>query len=89
MLETRVPHEVGFVAKFHTDGTEVKTTRIPISIGYRWSATQKADSVDGWIEMAKRDGTIDRPYAHWILGEESRDVSPRWCVLRDVLGWVD
>ncbi|MEX1311352.1 MAG: transporter substrate-binding domain-containing protein, partial [Candidatus Sulfomarinibacteraceae bacterium] len=48
-----------------------------------------ADYVDAWIEMAKRDGTIDHLYAHWILGEGAREVAPRWCVIRDVLGWVD
>ena len=47
-----------------------------------------ADDLDAWIKMAKRDGTIDRLYAHWILAEGTREDSPRWCVIRDVLGWV-
>jgi ABC-type amino acid transport substrate-binding protein len=48
-----------------------------------------ADYAGSWIEMAKRDGTIDRLCAHWILGEGAREVAPRWCVMRNVLGWVD
>ena len=44
---------------------------------------------DGFIEMTKRDGTIDRLYDHWILGEGAQPTDPRWSVIRDVLHWVE
>lgn len=46
--------------------------------------------VDAWMELARQDGTVDRYFSYWILGEDppGRRV-PRWSVVRDVLGWVD
>ncbi len=45
--------------------------------------------LDGWIQLKKDDGWIDRLYDHWILGKDAEPRRPRWSVLRDVLGWVD
>ena len=42
-----------------------------------------------WVQLKKKDGTIDGLFAHWILGEATRSREPRWSVIRDVLGWVD
>jgi len=39
--------------------------------------------------MAKRDGTIDRLYDHWILGEGAQSTESRWSVIRDVLHRVE
>jgi len=47
------------------------------------------NSVDAWIELKKRDGTIQRLYDYWILGREAERTGPRWSVVRDVLHWVD
>jgi Na+/H+-dicarboxylate symporter len=45
--------------------------------------------VNTWIELKRRDGTIDRLYRHWILGEDAVASAPRWSVVRNVLHWVD
>ncbi len=42
-----------------------------------------------WIQLKKKDGTIDRLFAHWILGKTTERREPRWSLIRDVLGWVD
>ncbi len=42
-----------------------------------------------WIELKKRDRTIERLFDHWILGEAAQTTGKRWSVIRDVLGWVD
>jgi Na+/H+-dicarboxylate symporter len=42
-----------------------------------------------WIELTRRDGTIDRLYDYWILGRQERARAPRWSVIRNVFGWVD
>lgn len=46
--------------------------------------------VNAWLQLAARDGTVDRYFSYWILGEElpSRR-EPRWSIIRDVLSWVD
>jgi Na+/H+-dicarboxylate symporter len=42
-----------------------------------------------WIELKRRDGTIDALYSHWILGKQAGKRQPRWSIVRDVLGWLD
>lgn len=42
-----------------------------------------------WIELKKKDGTIDHLFAHWVLGDAIKSRESRWSVMRDVLGWVD
>ncbi len=42
-----------------------------------------------WIDLKKKDGTIQSLYDHWILGHDARPPKKRWSVLRNVLHWVD
>jgi Na+/H+-dicarboxylate symporter len=45
--------------------------------------------LNAWIELKRRDRTIQNLYDHWILGRAPERTEPRWSILRDVLGWVD
>jgi ABC-type amino acid transport substrate-binding protein len=45
--------------------------------------------LNSWIELKRRDGTIDALYGHWILGKQAGKREPRWSVIRNVLGWLD
>ncbi|OHX67804.1 cation:dicarboxylate symporter family transporter [Flammeovirga pacifica] len=45
--------------------------------------------VSNWIEVNKRDGTIQRFYDYWILGDDQFRKKEHWSVLKDVLHWVD
>lgn len=40
-----------------------------------------------WIELKRKDGTLQRLHDHWILGRNARAREPRWSVLRNVLGY--
>jgi ABC-type amino acid transport substrate-binding protein len=51
--------------------------------GDRWEAF-----VNTWIGLKRRDGTIDKLYRHWILGQGAVEPRPRWSVVHDVLRWV-
>ena len=42
-----------------------------------------------WIELRKLDGTMDRLFNYWILGQADDGKSHRWSVIRDVLGWIE
>jgi ABC-type amino acid transport substrate-binding protein len=42
-----------------------------------------------WIELKRRDGTIDALYGHWILGKQAGKREPRWSIMRNVLHWAD
>ena len=79
-------------ALFHPGYTMVNPIRPPVKIplvyplgdddGYYHAL------INDWIDLKKKDGTVDALFAHWILGEGGEDRSPRWSVIRDVLGWV-
>ncbi len=46
------------------------------------------DFLNTWLELKKKDGTIQRLYDYWILGKDKNEDLPRWCIIRDVLHWV-
>jgi Na+/H+-dicarboxylate symporter/ABC-type amino acid transport substrate-binding protein len=48
-----------------------------------------ASFINTWIELKRRDGTIDALHRHWILGRDAVAQRPRWSVIRDVLHWVN
>jgi Na+/H+-dicarboxylate symporter len=48
-----------------------------------------ADFINTWIELKRKDGTIDDLYKYWILGQNATSRQPRWSIMRNVLGWVD
>jgi len=42
-----------------------------------------------WIELKKKDKTIDQLYNYWILGKDVKKIKPRWSIAHDVLHWID
>ena len=40
-----------------------------------------------WIDLKRKDGTIQALYDHWILGSDVRSRRPHWSILRNVLHW--
>jgi Na+/H+-dicarboxylate symporter/ABC-type amino acid transport substrate-binding protein len=63
--------------------------RVPLAYplfrhGDRWEAFMNT-----WIELKRRDGTIDRLYRRWILGQDAVKPQPRWSIVRSVLHWVE
>ena len=52
-------------------------------------ADDLARMIDQWVLFATNEGTIQRSYDYWILGQGAKDKQPRWSILRDVLGWQD
>jgi Na+/H+-dicarboxylate symporter/ABC-type amino acid transport substrate-binding protein len=47
-----------------------------------------ATFVNTWIELKRKDGTVDAAYKYWILGQNAEPQSPRWSIMRNVLHWV-
>ncbi|MDB4368323.1 hypothetical protein N9Z38_02220, partial [Mariniblastus sp.] len=43
--------------------------------------------LQNWLALKKADGTYERLYDYWILGVDGDLPAPRWCILRNVLGW--
>ena len=50
---------------------------------------EMAQFVSAWVELKKKDGTIDLFFKRWILGEKASQQEPRWSIIRDVLHWVE
>jgi ABC-type amino acid transport substrate-binding protein len=42
-----------------------------------------------WIELKKKDKTIDQLYDYWILGKDVEHTKPRWSIAHDVLHWIN
>ena len=43
--------------------------------------------VNTWIELKRRDGTIDELFSHWILGQDVTPKPRRWSIGHNVFGW--
>ncbi len=41
--------------------------------------------VDQWLELKRKDGTLEELYAYWILGRDAAEKQRRWSILDDVL----
>jgi ABC-type amino acid transport substrate-binding protein len=44
--------------------------------------------VNVWLDLKRKDGTIDELFSHWILGKDATVRPPRWSILHDVLHWL-
>jgi Na+/H+-dicarboxylate symporter len=44
-----------------------------------------ANVVDTWIDLKRKDGTVDELFAHWIQGRDASPHKRRWSILDDVL----
>ena len=61
--------------------------RVPLAYVVAGRDAAMTAMVNTWIELKRKDGTIDQLFAHWILGQDSRPRPPRWSIVRDVLHW--
>ena len=68
---------------------EPDTVKIPLAYPVARRDQEWAQFVNTWIELKRRDGTIDALYGHWILGKHAVKREPRWSVIRNLLHWVD
>jgi len=63
--------------------------KMSTAFGVAVGAHDLASAIDEWVVFANNAGDINIAYDYWILGEGAADHSPRWSILRDVLGWGD
>jgi len=61
--------------------------KIPLAFPLAGADPQWSAFVNTWIEMKRRDGTLDTLYDHWILGKDAEKRTPRWSVVRNLLHW--
>jgi Na+/H+-dicarboxylate symporter/ABC-type amino acid transport substrate-binding protein len=63
-------------------------TKIPLAYVVAGRDDALATLADTWIDLKRKDGTIDELFAHWIMGRNATPHVRRWSVLDDVLGWT-
>ncbi len=63
--------------------------QITVSVGYPMpvDAVRLENVVSRWIDLKRKDGTIDTLYGHWIEGKTAEKTEPRWNIMTNVLGW--
>jgi Na+/H+-dicarboxylate symporter len=63
--------------------------RLPLAFPLPYGEEAWADYLKLWIDLNKKNGTIDALYDRWILGKQQTAEAFRWSIIRDVLHWVD
>ncbi len=66
-----------------------RIVRIPVGYAVPRGNPDLVDFLSRWVELKVKGGQIQLLYEHWILGETARSPKRRWCIARDVLGWID
>jgi hypothetical protein len=61
--------------------------KLPLAYAVAAHEVEAARFLSTWIDLKKKDGTIQALYDHWILGRDAKAKVPRWSILRDVLRW--
>ncbi len=59
--------------------------RVPLAYPVARRDVAMARFLGLWIDIKRKDGTIQALYDHWILGRDAKAKAPRWSILRDVL----
>jgi len=62
---------------------------VPMSFAVRLGDRETAEFLSTWIGLKKRDNTINDLFDYWVGGKKVRPGGKRWCIIRNVLGWVD
>jgi ABC-type amino acid transport substrate-binding protein len=63
--------------------------RVPLAFPVAPGDGEMTRFLNRWIDLKERDGTRDRLFDYWIRGRTPQKRTPRWSVIRDVLGWVE
>ncbi len=63
--------------------------KVPLAFPLARQDERFASFVNTWIDLKRRDGTLDALYRYWILGQSAEKRAPRWSVIRNVLHWVE
>jgi Na+/H+-dicarboxylate symporter len=62
--------------------------KVPLAYVIAGRDASLTGTVNTWIELKRKDDTVNELFAHWILGETDASSQPRWSVAHDVLGWL-
>lgn len=68
---------------------EPNAMKVPLAYPIARNDQAFATFINTWIDLKRKDGTVDALYRYWILGQIQTDRAPRWSIIRNVLHWVE
>jgi len=66
-----------------------RPVKVPLAYIVAGRDAAMTSMMNTWVDLKRRDGTIDELFAHWVLGQDSSPKAPRWSVVHDVLHWTE
>jgi len=63
--------------------------KVPLAYAIARHDDAFASFINTWIDLKRKDGTMETLYNYWVLGREVARRQPRWSIIHDVLHWVD
>ena len=61
--------------------------KVPLAYPVARNDAAMARFLGVWIDLKRKDGTLQALYDHWILGRDAVTPGRHWSIVRDVLGW--
>jgi ABC-type amino acid transport substrate-binding protein len=61
--------------------------RLPLAYPVARHDVEMARFLSLWIDLKRKDHTLQALYDHWILGKDAKAKRARWSILHDVLAW--
>jgi ABC-type amino acid transport substrate-binding protein len=65
-----------------------RPSKVPLAYVIAGRDQALAALVDTWIDLKRKDGSIDELVSYWILGQHAAKATPRWSIVHDVLHWM-
>ena len=63
--------------------------QLPAAYAVPKGDVEMMEFVSNWIDLKRKDGTVDQLYEYWMMGGAAKPREPRWSIIRNVLGWVE
>jgi hypothetical protein len=60
-------------------------SKIPVAFPVGRNDERLAKVLGGWLDLKRRDGSIETLYQHWILGNTATGKQKRWSVLDNMI----
>ena len=61
--------------------------KVPLAFATPRGEPELTAFLNTWLDLKRKDGTLDELYEYWILGRDPVARVPRWSIIRDVLQW--
>lgn len=65
------------------------SAKVPMGYPLPTGDTEWARFISTWVELEKKNGSVNHLFEHWIQGGGAKDTEPRWSIIRDVLHWIE